>query len=165
MTTLDLQSGYHQISVAEADRDKTCFITPFGLYRYSRMPFGLRNAPATFQRLIDRFKTAVPEVFMFAYLDDLIICSETFNSHLRDPDIVFQKFKLRLNKAKCNFCCAQVKFLGHILTKDAIAVDPNKTLANSEKPELKDIKQLISFIQTCSWYRKFICNYAQIAKP
>lgn len=168
MTTLDLQSGYYQIAVNEKDRDKTCFITPFGLFRFTRLPFGLRNAPATFQRLIDRFKIGLKDMLILAYLDDLIICSPTFNDHLRDLNLVFfrlEQFKLRINRSKCKFCCREVKYLGHILTLDGIAIDSAKTLAISEKREPKNVKELISFIQTCSWYRKFIDNYAQIAKP
>lgn len=168
MTTLDLQSGYYQIEVALEDRDKTCLITPFGTFRFTRMPFGLRNAPATFQRLINTFKTGIPNVCILAYLDDVIICSETFQKHLEDLDIVFKRlamFQLRLNNQKCSFCCSKVKYLGHFLTPEGIAIDTEKTKAIIDRKEPKNIKQLISFIQTCSWYRKFIDNYADIARP
>ncbi|XP_059226882.1 uncharacterized protein LOC131998537 [Stomoxys calcitrans] len=136
MTTLDLQSGYYQIAVNEKDRDKTCFITPFGLFRFTRMPFGLRNAPATFQRLIDRFKVSLKNMLIVAYLDDLIICSPTFKEHLQDLNQVFirlEQFNLRVKNSKCRFCCRQVRYLGHILTPEGIAIDSAKTLAISEK--------------------------------
>lgn len=168
MTTLDLECGYFQISVAEEDRDKTCLITPFGTYRFKRMPFGLRNAPATFQRLIDRFKTAVPNVQILAYLDDIIICSASFTDHMNDLRSVFEKlvkFKLRINMKKCRFCCTKVKYLGHVLTPEGIKVDPEKTSAITQRREPKNLKELISFIQTCSWYRRFIDQFAKIAKP
>lgn len=168
MTTLDLQSGYYQIEVAIEDRDKTCLITPFGTYRFKRMPFGLRNAPATFQRLINRFKAGIANICILAYLDDIIICSGSFEQHLMDLEVVLIRllsYKLRLNNKKCNFCSSSVKFLGHILRPEGIAVDPAKIQAIVERKEPRNLKQLISFIQTCSWYRRFINNYAVIARP
>ena len=126
ITTLDLQRDYYQIKVVEVDRPKTCFITPFGTFQFKRMPFGLRNAPATFQRLIDRFKSTIPNVQILAYLDDIIVCSSSFKNHLQDLDLVFdrlQRFKLHVNSAKCRFCCKNVKFLGHILTENGISID------------------------------------------
>lgn len=168
MTTLDLQSGYYQVEVAVEDRDKTCLITPFGTFRFRRMPFGLRNAPSTFQRLINRFKAGIPNVCVLAYLDDLIICSETFDRHLNDLELVLKRliaFKLRLNNRKCRFCCSSVHFLGHVLTPEGIAVDPEKIRAIVDRKEPRNVKELISFIQTCSWYRKFIKSYAEIARP
>ena len=168
MSTLDLQSGYHQVEVAEEDRDKTCLITPFGTFRFKRMPFGLRNAPATFQRLIERFKSGIMKVCILAYLDDIIICSKSFQEHLEDLDLVFKRlavFKLRLNKEKCHFCCAYVKFLGHMLTPEGITVDNDKINAIVKRKAPRNLKELISFIQTCSWYRRFISDYAEIARP
>lgn len=106
MTTLDLQSGYYQIKVNDKDSYKTCFITPFGTYLFKRMPFGLRNAPATFQRLMDRFKASVPKVQLLVYLDDLIVCSPSFLDHLKDLDVVLsklQEYKLRINNSKSRF--------------------------------------------------------------
>ena len=168
MSTLDLQSGYYQVEVALEDRDKTCLISPFGTFRFKRMPFGLRNAPATFQRLINRFKSGIPDICILAYLDDVIICSGSFEEHLKDLDKVLKRltlFQLRLNNQKCHFCCASVKFLGHMLTPDGIAVDDGKIQAILKRTEPRNIKHLISFIQKCSWYRRFITNYAEIARP
>lgn len=168
MTTLDLQSGYYQIEVALEDRDKTSLITPFGTFRFKRMPFGLRNAPATFQRMINRFKIGIHDVCILAYLDDIIICSDTFQRHLQDIEVVLKRllaYKLRLNAKKCNFCCSHVKYLGHILKPEGIAVDPGKVQAIIERKEPRNLKELISFLQTCSWYRRFINKYAEIARP
>lgn len=111
MTTLDLQRGYYQVEVALEDRDKTT---------------------ATFHRLINRFKCGIPDVCILAYLDDIIICSESFEKHMEDLNIVLErliKYQLRLNKAKCRFCCSEVKFLGHVLTSAGIAVDNEKIRA------------------------------------
>ncbi|GFU18263.1 retrovirus-related Pol polyprotein from transposon 297 [Trichonephila clavipes] len=88
ISTIDLKSGYHQVNVNPADRDKTAFVCPFGTYRFKRMPFGLKNAPATFQRLMDIFRRGLP---VLAYLDDIIIMSPTFEQHLADLEAVFKR--------------------------------------------------------------------------
>ena len=106
ITTLDLQAGYWQIRVRTEDRDKTAFICPFGLYRFTRMPFGLRNAPAMFQRLIDRFKAGLPDVTLLGYLDDLIVISKDFEKHLKDLRQVLERlrlYQLRFRRPKCTF--------------------------------------------------------------
>ena len=82
MSTLDLKSGYWQVKISEEDKLKTAFTTPHGIFVFNRMPFGLKNAPATFQRIIDKFKRSLPKVLILAYLDDIIICSENFKSHI-----------------------------------------------------------------------------------
>lgn len=156
MTTLDLRAGYYQVRVRDVDRDKTAFTTPFGIYRFKRMSFGLKNAPSTFQRLIDRFRAGVIGVTIFAYLDDLIILSETFDKHLTDLETVFQRlelFKLRVNREKSVFACAEVRYLGHIITTNGIQTDPAKTAAIADLPEPRNVKHLKSFVQTCAWYR------------
>ncbi|GFU08181.1 retrovirus-related Pol polyprotein from transposon 297 [Trichonephila clavipes] len=81
ISTIDLQSGYHQVKVDDVDQDKTAFICPFGTYRYLRMLFSLRNAPATFQRLIDKFRSGLKDVFALSYLDAIIVLSETFEKN------------------------------------------------------------------------------------
>ncbi|GFW69387.1 retrovirus-related Pol polyprotein from transposon 17.6 [Trichonephila clavipes] len=100
MSTIDLQSGYHQVKVAGVDQDQTACICPFGPYRYLRMPFSLRNAPATFQRLIGKFRSGLKDVFALSYLDDIIVLSETFDKHLEELEKVFERlsiFKLHAN--------------------------------------------------------------------
>lgn len=168
MSTIDLRAGFHQVKVKEQDRDKTCFVTPFGTFRFKRMPFGLRNAPATFQRLMDKFLTGLYDICVFAYLDDWIIISETFEEHLKDLEKVFQRlrlFKLRAKREKCKFSCTEVHYLGHVLTTEGIQVNPDKVKAIAAKQPPKNVKQTQSFIQTCSWYRKFIQNFSEVAKP
>ncbi|KAI8116924.1 Retrovirus-related Pol polyprotein from transposon 17.6 [Lucilia cuprina] len=93
MSTIDLKSGYWQIEMNEEDKLKTAFTTPFGIYVFNRMPFGLKNAPATFQRVIDKIKSSLPSVLILAYLDDIIICSKNFDSHLSDLDLTLNKLK------------------------------------------------------------------------
>lgn len=156
MSTLDLRSGYWQLKVKESDREKTAFVTPFGMYQFKRMPFGLRNAPATFQRLMDRFKNTIPEVPLLAHLDDIIILSDSFNQHMVHLASTFnnlQKFGLRAHRDKCKFVCQNVKYLGHIITRNGLQVNPDKVAAIVSLPAQTDVKHLLSFIQTCSWYR------------
>ncbi|GFU98488.1 retrovirus-related Pol polyprotein from transposon 17.6 [Trichonephila clavipes] len=166
ISTIDLKSGYHQVNVNPADRDKTAFVCPFGTYRFKRMPFGLKNAPATFQRLMDIFRRLLP---VLAYLDDIIIMSPTFEQHLADLEAVFKRlmdFKLRANREKCQFSCSRVKYLGLWITPQGIEVDHEKTSAILGIPPPKNVKQLQSFLQTCSWwYRKFIATFSEIARP
>jgi hypothetical protein len=168
MSTLDLKSGFWQVPVRPEDRDKTAFVTPFGLYRFLRMPFGLRNSPATFQRLIDRFKVGLPNVFLVAYMDDIIVLSPTLDRHLEDLEEVFTRlrlFKLGANRRKCVFACAEVKFLGHIIKKGGISADPDKVSAILHMEAPRNVRQLLSFLQTCSWFRRFVPGFSDVAKP
>jgi hypothetical protein len=129
MTTIDLKSGYWQISVRESDRDKTCFTSPFGTFRFKRMPFGLKNSGATFQRLIDRFRNGLNDIAILAYLDDLIIVSPSFQKHISDLKQVFERLKhfgLRANRSKCCFVRESINYLGHVITKGGIRVNPLK---------------------------------------
>ncbi|GBM90511.1 Retrovirus-related Pol polyprotein from transposon 17.6 [Araneus ventricosus] len=168
MSTLDFKTGYHQIEVNPDDKDKTAFVCPFGMFRYKRMPFGLKNAPATFQRLMDQFRNGLPIVNILVYLDDIVVLSETFEQHIQDLKMVFdrlRKFKLCVNREKCKFACARVKYLGLWITPKGIEVDQDKVAAIQNIPCPRNVKQLQSFLQTCSWYRKFIPNFSDIARP
>lgn len=167
MSTIDLKSGYHQIKMYPPDKDKTAFVCPFGVYRFTRMPFGLKTAPATFQRLMDFFRNGL-KVNTLAYLDDIIVMSSTFEEHLEDLRLVFgrlQKFKLHANRAKCHFACPKVKYLGHYITSSGLEVDPAKVKAIEQIPPPKGVKQVQSFLQTCSWYRRYIPHFAEISRP
>lgn len=167
-TTLDLKSGYYQVPVRTEDRDKTAFITPFGIYRFKRLPFGLRNAPSTFQRMIDHMKAGLPGVSMLAYLDDLIVYSDTYDDHIEDLNKVFKRlrqFRLRINRSKCTFAGTEVKYLGHIINAEGIQPDSDKVAAIQKMREPKNVKELLSFVQTCSWFRRFIPNFANVARP
>lgn len=168
MSTIDLQSGFWQVPLAEEDKDKTCFITPFGTYRFNRMPFGLRNAPMTFSRLMHRFRSGLGERAVFAYLDDILILSETFQEHFDDISAVFSRlreFNLRARREKCFFIRNSVKYLGHVISTSGIAPDPAKVEAISKMLYPKGTKHVASFVATCSWYRKFISGFSDIARP
>ncbi|GFY04882.1 retrovirus-related Pol polyprotein from transposon 297 [Trichonephila clavipes] len=145
MSTLDLKSGYDQVEVNPADQDKTAFVCPFGTFRYKRMPFGLRSAPATFQRLMDQFRNGLPNANILVYLDDIVVLSETFKQHIEDLGMVFdrlKKFKLCANREKCKFVCSRVKYLGLWITPKGIEVDQDKTAAIQNIPSPRNLKQL-----------------------
>ncbi|GFW07374.1 retrovirus-related Pol polyprotein from transposon 17.6 [Trichonephila clavipes] len=117
------------------------------------MPFGLCNAPATFQRLMDQFRNGLPNVNILVYLDDIVVLSETFEQHIEDLRMVFdrlEKFKLCANREKCKFVCSRVKYLGLWITPKGIEVDQDKTAAIQNIPSPRNLKQLQSFLQTCS---------------
>lgn len=170
MSTLDLRSSYWQVKVREADRDKTAFVCPLGTYRFKRMPFGLRNAPATFQRLIDRLRScsSLQDVTLLAYLDDLLVISQGYQQHLQDLEAVFKRlteFNLHVNREKCAFARENVKYLGHVITQNGVSTDPGKVSAVLEMKVPGNLKHLRTFLQTCSWFRKFIPNFSKVAEP
>lgn len=132
------------------------------------MLFGLRNAPSTFQRMMDRFKISLARINLLVYLDDIIIRSSSFEQRLHDVKTVLEKlgeYNLRVTRSKCRFACTSIQYLGHLITPLGIVTDPKKTEALSNLPPPTNVKQLLSFIQACSWYRRFIPKFAEIAKP
>ncbi|GFX92808.1 retrovirus-related Pol polyprotein from transposon 17.6 [Trichonephila clavipes] len=140
MSTLDLRAGYHQVKVHVEDQDKTAFVCPFGTYRFLRMPYGLRNAPATFQRLMNRFCNGLEDILALPYLDDIIVLSETFEKHMLDLKTIFERllhFKLKANREKCHFASSRVKYLGFWITQKGIEVDPEKVASILDIPPLK----------------------------
>ncbi|XP_063388255.1 uncharacterized protein LOC134674130 [Cydia fagiglandana] len=170
MSTLDLRSSYWQVMLREADRDKSSFVCPLGTFRFKRMPFGLKNAPATFQRLIDRLRScsALKDVTVLAYLDDLLVISEGYQRHLQDLEAVFKRlaeFNLHVNREKCAFARESVRYLGHVITQQGVSTDPDKVSAVLEMKEPGTLKHLRTFLQTCSWFRKFIPNFSKVSEP
>jgi hypothetical protein len=115
ITTLDLTKGYWQVPVAVEDREKTAFTTPCGLFQFTRMPFGLKGAPATFQRMVDRLLNGLGE-FASAYMDDVIIFSTSWSDHQTHLESVLQQIQkagLTIKKRKCQFAMAECVYLGH----------------------------------------------------
>ena len=136
-STLDLASGYWQIEVDENDREKTAFSTRFGLFEFNRMPFGLCNAPATFQRAMELVLCGLQWSSCLVYLDDVIVFSRTFTDHLSDLRKVFDRLRANgfmLKPSKCQLGCKQVNYLGHIVTKDGIKPDPEKIVSVENFP-------------------------------
>ena len=167
-STLDLASGYWQVEVAPEDRAKTAFTTSEGLYQFKVMPFGLCNAPATFQRLMDRVLGGLKWSSCLVYFDDIIIVGSTFDDHLRNIGSVLMRLRgagLKLKPAKCNFCQQQVSFLGHVVSSRGISTDPSKTEVISKWPTPQSKRELQQFLGLANYYRRFIKHFADIAKP
>ena len=167
-TTLDLASGYWQVEVAPEDQPKTAFTTPEGLYQFKVMPFGLCNAPATFQRLMDRVLSGLKWSSCLVYFDDIIVVGTTFQEHLHHLTSVFTRLRgagLKLKPKKCTLCRQQVTFLGHIVSTDGVATDPSKTEAVSKWPIPQNRKEVQQFLGLANYYRRFVKDFALISKP
>ena len=167
-TTLDLASGYWQVEVAEEDQPKTAFTTPEGLFQFRVMPFGLCNAPATFQRLMDRVLGGLKWSSCLVYLDDIIIVGTSFSEHLRNLAGVLQRLRqagLKLKPSKCKWCQKSVTFLGHIVSEEGVAADPSKTAVVAGWPPPQSKREMQQFLGLANYYRKFVKNFAAIAKP
>jgi len=167
-TSIDMQSSYWQVEVKEEHKQKTAFITPEGLYEFNVMPFGLCNAPATFERLMDNVLRGLKWKTCLCYLDDVIIYSPDFKTHLIRLEAVlkcFDKAGLKLNNEKCKFGFEKLPLFGYIVDKNGIKPDPEKTLAIKNYPKPLNIKQVRSFLGLCSYYRKFIKGFSNIAHP
>ena len=122
-TTIDMVSGYHQIEVAPEDRHKTAFVSPFGLFQYCRLPFGLAGAPGTFQAVIEDMLQVLDAEDVMAYLDDVICFHSGFEEHLKGIGRLLQTIRkagFKLAGKKCQFATRSVKFLGHVIDKDGI---------------------------------------------
>ena len=167
-STLDLISGYWQVEVSPGDREKTAFTTPSGLYEFKVMPFGLCNAPATFQWPMDMVLAGMQWESCLVYLDDVIIVGKTFQDHLRNLREVFQRLReagLKLKPTNCDFCSLQVEFLGHIVSAEGVRTDPSKTEKVAQWPVPTSRKEIQQFLGLANYYRRFVKDFATIAKP
>ena len=147
---------------------KTDFVCAEGLFSFKVMPFGLKNAPATFQRLMGIALGELKGKICFVYLDDIIIYSQNRDRHFQDLQAVLDKLRetgLTLNMKKNNFCQTSLKFLGHILSFDSIHVDPEKTKAVQDFPVPTTLKDLQWFLGMAGWYLRFVSNFSQVAEP
>jgi hypothetical protein len=167
-TTLDCNSGYWQIPVAEEDKDKTAFVTHCGIHRFNRMPFGLVNAPATFQRALDMIVAGVKWMYALVYLDDVIIYSRTFEDHLKHVSHVLALLKgagVSLKLKKCYFFKSEVEYLGHIVTPGRLHVSDKNVVALKQAQHPTNKTELRSFLGMCNVYRKFVPQFSKIATP
>ena len=167
-SSLDLTSGFWQVELDYRDQEKSTFITRFGTYEFTVMPFGLYNAPATFQRLMNTILRDILWQYVVVYMDDINVGSKTFKDHLLHLEQVFLRLRqarLKLSPEKCFFFKDELPFLGHVISRKGIHTDPEKLRVIKEFPILKDLTQLRGFIALASYYRRFVKNFSSIVKP
>lgn len=163
-----MAKGFHQVLVKEEDRFKTAFSTPHGHYEYLRMPFGLKNAPSTFQRLINSVLRKYINKICVVYMDDILVFSTGIEEHYNNLRTIFKalrKANLKLQIDKCNFLKKETEYLGHVLTKEGVKPNPEKIKNILSLKLPKTQKQIKSFLGVSGYYRKFIKDYAKISQP
>jgi transposase InsO family protein len=167
-TTMDLLSGFWQVPVREADRNKTAFCTTSGLYEWNCMPMGLINSPATFQRLMDRVLGKLRYTFALVYLDDIMVHSSSWEEHLVQLDAVFQCLKkagLTVKLKKCHFGRTEVEYLGHVVGREGIKVDPKKVAAIADLRAPRNVSEVRTLLGMIAYYRRFIPDCSALSKP
>jgi len=165
-STLDLKSGYWQIPLDEESIQKTAFTTPDGHYEFLRLPFGLKNAPAEFSRIMYSALGDLPGVLV--YLDDITIHSKSMEQHLEHLENVLKRLReanLKLNPSKCEFAKTRVHVLGHWVSFNKVEMHPNKISAVQNMKEPTNVKELQQFLGLTGYYRRFVQDYARVAAP
>nr|XP_022906843.1 uncharacterized protein LOC111418530 [Onthophagus taurus] len=169
LTSLDIKSAYWQIPMEEGSKKYTAFTIPNrGLYQFKRMPFGLSNSTATWQRFIDSVLGTDLEPYVFVYLDDIVIVTSTFEKHLEVLTEVLRRINkagLTLSRDKCKFCRESLKYLGYVVDKNGLQVDPEKVSAILEIPTPRKVKEVRRMLGVASWYRRFVPNFSTIIAP
>ena len=166
-TSLDLKSGYWQVLMDETDKEKTAFACHRGLFEFNVMPFGLMSAPAIFQELMSVVLQGLSH-FATAYLDDILIYSETLEEHLFHLQTIFDRLRqhgLKLKLKKCSFLQTETNYLGFVINNKGISPDQKKVDAIRTLPAPTCVREVRSFVGMCSYYRRFIPNFSEIAEP
>ena len=167
-STLDLYSGYWQVGMDSSDKAKTAFITRKGLFQFRVLPFGLCNAPATFERLMEAVLAGLQWDICLIYLDDIITFGRNFDEAVENLKKVMERLRgagLKLKPKKCELFAKSVPFLGHIISDEGVATDPEKIKAVQDWPVPINQTEIRSFLGLCGYYRRFIKGYAETAKP
>lgn len=167
-TTLDLTSGFHQIPLSKESVEKTAFSTPYGHFEFLRMPFGLKNAPACFQRMMNNVLNELQGKVCFVYLDDIVVFGETLKQHNERLIVVLDRLrkanlKIQLNKSE--FLKKEVEYLGHLITNKGLLPNLKKVEAIDKLQEPTNQRGIKSFLGMIGYYRKFVQNFSTIAKP
>jgi hypothetical protein len=168
-SALDMRSGFYQVALAEDSIEKSAFATAqLGQWEFTRMPMGMCNSVGTFQRMVDLVFKNLINKSLVAYIDDLNCFSKTHEDHLIDLENLFvcvRQANLKLNISKCFFFKEKLNFLGYIITKDGLETDPVKIEKVRNYPMPTSVTQIKGFIGIASYYRRFINNFAAIARP
>ena len=171
-SVLDMRKGYHQLDIEEEHKPLTAFtVGPLGFFEYNRLPLGLSNAPATYQRLMEQlFQNICPGTSKFfqIYLDDIIIVSKSFQEHIEHLTKVFERIQsagMKLSPNKCHLFREQVRYVGHIVSSDGIAADPDKVEKVRNWPTPTDAEETRMFLGFSGYYRRFVKDYSKIAQP
>ncbi len=167
-STLDLTSGYWQVEVVEQDKHKTAFSTPMGLFEANRMPFGLQNAPSTFQRLMTSCFGDLNFTHLLIYLDDIIIFSKSFNEHLERLQLAFDRLRehgLKLKPSKCQLVRKEVQYLGHLVSAEGIRTDPEKINKVKDWERPTNRMEVLRFFGFSGYYRRYVKGYSNMAAP
>ena len=164
-STIDLRSGYHHIALGKSSRAKTAFVTPFGKYEFLMVPFGLAQAPAYFQLLMNKVLKGLK--FTMMYLDDIIIFSQDESQHLEHLEIVFsclQEAGLKMKRSKCDFFKSEIHYLCHLISPEGISPLPNKLDSIKHMPVPNSTKEIKQFLGLTGYYRKFVPRFADISR-
>lgn len=167
-SSLDLESGFWQMHVAEPHRPKTAFVTPDGLFEFCRLPFGLCGSPPSFQRLMDKVLDGLKWTECMCYMDDILVFGSTFDGHLERLNKVLtaiNKAGLVLNVKKCLFGAKKIVHLGHVVSREGISPDPAKVTAITKFPRPLNATQLRAFLGLAAYYRSFVRGFADTARP
>lgn len=167
-STLDLRSGYWQVKQNPQDADKTAFITRRGCFRFRVLSFGLTNAPSVFQRLMDLVLSGLTWEICLVYIDDVIVFARSFGEQVSRLETVLQRLqnaRLKLKPGKCCLFRREVKFLGYIVSKQGIRTDPAKVSAVTTWSIPQNLTELRAFLGLCSYYRRFVHGFADVAAP
>lgn len=167
LSSLDIKSAYWQVPIEESSKPLTAFICHKGLFQFRRMPFGLHNAPATWQRLIDRVLTDLSP-YVFVYLDDVVVVTQTFEEHVQILEEVFKRLQeagITISWDKCQFCRPEMKYLGYVVDRRGLRVDPDKVKAMLELPRPRTVTEVRRLVGSFSWYRRFVPDFSSIISP
>lgn len=165
---IDLRTGYHQLRISSSDVEKTAFRTRYGHYEYRVMPFGLTNAPAAFMDLMQRVFRDLLDSSVVVFIDDILIYSRSYEEHAEHLRVVLQRLrdhKLYAKLSKCEFWMDKVAFLGHVVSSEGLAVDPEKIRAVTEWKRPTTVTEIRSFLGLAGYYRRFVEGFSQLARP
>ena len=167
-TLMDLSQGFHHIRIKEEDIPKTAFNTRYGQYEWTVMPFGLSNAPSTMQRMVNKIFRDCTDKFMCVYIDDIMVYSRNEEEHLRHLEFVLarmEEYHLKVRFSKCYFARSELDFLGYKISAEGLRPTDEKVKKVREWPPPKKLNELRQFLGFVNFYRKFIPNYSEVAKP